>query len=173
MQHQMLVLLLEVHEGVASCSGHPKFTCHPVERLFWLGLFWSYWVLESNNISTLKQIPSSSFFIRSHTVIRRQTPWCRVPWEAHSRSTSQEISRLLWNPEVITVFTRARHGYESNSHTPYLVQYTHFNIIPSSTHTSPEWVVSFLPAFQQIFKAFISPCVLHTPSILYSLIWSS
>jgi hypothetical protein len=33
-----------------------------------------------------------------------QTP----PWEAKRHSASQEIPRIIWNPQTITVFTRAR-----------------------------------------------------------------
>jgi hypothetical protein len=29
--------------------------------------------------------------------------------EGHNRLASQEVSSILWNPKVITVFTRARH----------------------------------------------------------------
>jgi len=36
-----------------------------------------------------------------------------APWEADSHLVGKEISRLLWNPKVHWVFTRARHWYQS------------------------------------------------------------
>jgi len=37
---------------------------------------------------------------KSFQVGRRLTPCCSPYWEANSRSTSQNIPRLLWNPKV-------------------------------------------------------------------------
>jgi hypothetical protein len=63
-------------------------------------------------------------------------------WEATSHSNSQEISRLLWNPEFITVFTRARQWSLSCTRriqfTPYQNIYSNTHIILSSTPISSE-----------------------------------
>jgi hypothetical protein len=31
------------------------------------------------------------------------------PWGASSFSATQELPSILWNPKIITVFTRSRH----------------------------------------------------------------
>jgi hypothetical protein len=96
-------------------------------------------------------------------------------WETDSHSVGQDVPRLLWNPSIISVFTRAHHFslcwnnlIQSMPSLPYLryilILYCHLRLnLPSGFFRSGLWT-------RILYGFLISLCVLHGPSIPSSLV---
>jgi hypothetical protein len=100
--------------------------------------------------------------------------------ETNSRSASQEVPRLLWNPEIhyfvhkwnpppIPILRQVNSGIFFPS--CFSKNHLSTHIIFLTMCTSPKW---YLQVFRLKFCKQFScrPCVLHVPPILSSLIWS-
>jgi hypothetical protein len=100
-------------------------------------------------------------------------------WEANSRSATQEVHRLLWNPEVhyhihkrLSLFPILSHINPVHIITPdfYVI---HFNIILSCMSRSSKWSFPFRFSGRNVVSLRFSSlsCVLHAPPTAPSVIY--
>lgn len=87
-------------------------------------------------------------------------------WESSCSLSSQELTRLLWNPRVHCRSHKNQpliypESYKSSPHLPIPILKVHFNIVPSTTPSSSKLYLSFKTLNAFIFSPTRATCPAH------------